>query len=203
VPAVHLVRHGQASFGTADYDVLSEAGHRQAALVAKALAGRGVRPAVLVSGTLRRQVGTAAAFGDAATDPRWNEYDLEELLAGSVEDTAEDDASRQVQAWLDRGLLAWSREAAGFTVWRDAARAALDDVLDAAGRGGAGVVVTSGGVIAAVVAAVLGLGPEGFVALNRVSVNTGITTLVRGRAGTSLLSFNEHGHLPVDDVTYR
>ena len=32
-------------------------------------------------------------------------------------------------------------------------------------------------------------------ALNRVTVNTGITKVVRGRSGTSLLSFNEHAHL--------
>jgi hypothetical protein len=56
-------------------------------------------------------------------------------------------------------------------------------------------VFTSGGVIATVGAALLGLGAEGFVALNRVTVNTGITKVVRGRSGTSLLSFNEHAHL--------
>ena len=35
---VYLVRHGQASFGAADYDVLSDAGRRQAAVL-----GRGAR----------------------------------------------------------------------------------------------------------------------------------------------------------------
>ena len=34
MPSVLLVRHGQASFGSDDYDVLSEVGHRQAEVVA-------------------------------------------------------------------------------------------------------------------------------------------------------------------------
>jgi putative intracellular protease/amidase len=64
-------------------------------------------------------------------------------------------------------------------------------------------VFTSGGVIAAVCAGLLGLGAEGVVALNRVTVNGAITKLVAGSAGTSLLTFNEHGHLDAGAVTYR
>jgi hypothetical protein len=43
------------------------------------------------------------------------------------------------------------------------------------------------------------------VALNRVTVNTGVTKIVSGRAGTSLLSFNDHGHLEgaAELLTYR
>jgi len=60
VSVIYLVRHGQASFGAADYDVLSELGHRQAALVGAELRARGVRVDLAVSGTLRRQRETAA-----------------------------------------------------------------------------------------------------------------------------------------------
>jgi phosphohistidine phosphatase SixA len=63
---VLLVRHGQASFGAADYDVLSDLGRRQAEIVAGSLAERGYRPARLVGGTLRRQRETAAALGAPA-----------------------------------------------------------------------------------------------------------------------------------------
>ncbi|MDT3439600.1 MULTISPECIES: histidine phosphatase family protein [unclassified Pseudofrankia] len=58
---IYLVRHGQASFGTADYDVLSELGYRQAALVGAELRARGVRAGLATTGTLRRQRETAAA----------------------------------------------------------------------------------------------------------------------------------------------
>jgi hypothetical protein len=45
-----------------------------------------------------------------------------------------------------------------------------------------------------------------FVPLNRVQVNTGISKLAVGRSGTTLVSFNDHGHLEDVDpalVTYR
>jgi hypothetical protein len=44
------------------------------------------------------------------------------------------------------------------------------------------------------------------VAFNRVAVNTGVTKVVHGRGGTTLVSFNEHGHLEQRGgslVTYR
>jgi hypothetical protein len=66
------------------------------------------------------------------------------------------------------------------------------------------VVSTSGGAIAAVCVGLLGVAPETFVALNRVTVNAGVTKVVRGRSGTTLVSFNEHAHLEADGlVTYR
>ena len=60
MPTVTLLRHGQASFGAADYDNLSELGHRQARVAADTLAARGLRNPVVASGTLRRQRDTAA-----------------------------------------------------------------------------------------------------------------------------------------------
>jgi broad specificity phosphatase PhoE len=45
VGVILLVRHGQASFGGADYDVLSPSGERQARRLGAALAARGVQPA--------------------------------------------------------------------------------------------------------------------------------------------------------------
>ena len=54
--------------------------------------------------------------------------------------------------------------------------------------------VTSSGIIAAVCAGLLGAGIDGFVALNRVTTNGGITKLVVGRGGVSLVAFNDHAH---------
>ena len=57
--AIHLVRHGQASFGSGDYDRLSETGHLQARLAGEDMAARGLRPDVIIHGGLRRQRETA------------------------------------------------------------------------------------------------------------------------------------------------
>ncbi len=55
VPVVLLVRHGQASFGADDYDVLSDLGRRQAEVAGEELRRRGLHAPLLVSGGLRRQ----------------------------------------------------------------------------------------------------------------------------------------------------
>ena len=47
-----LVRHGQASWGAADYDVLSDLGEEQGTAVGRALAD--LRPDVVVHGTMLR-----------------------------------------------------------------------------------------------------------------------------------------------------
>ena len=199
MPSVHLVRHGQASFGADDYDVLSPLGRSQSAVTGEALRGRGLRSPVAVSGTLRRQRDTAALAGfDTVTiDPRWNEYDHLDLLRRYVDDT-----SRPVQAMLDDALLAWVGDpAGGWPAFSAGAVAALSSLELPSGRDA--VVFTSGGVIAAVCAQLWGLGAAGVVALNRVAVNGAVTRLAVGRSGTTLVSFNEHGHLAAADTTFR
>jgi broad specificity phosphatase PhoE len=228
VPAILLVRHAQASFGAADYDVLSDLGHEQSRAVARELAERGEPPTAIVSGSLVRQRGTADAIAQAAgaaevaTDPRWDEYASEDVLvhhsdaAARVErapgDAAPALSSRAFQALLDEALLAWIAAGAGgpasepFPAFAARVGAALEDVAGGLGSGETAVVCTSGGVIAAVAVALLGVPAGAFVALNRVSVNAGISKVVTGRSGTSLVSFNEHAHLErgrVRLLTYR
>jgi broad specificity phosphatase PhoE len=219
MPVVHLIRHGQASFGAADYDVLSDVGHQQAKLLADALVRRGIRPDRMVAGSLRRQRDTATTCAATAAwdlplelDPRLNEYDHVALLRRQVDPPGFGPAAgRAVQEALDSGLLDWVRsghaDADGrtFSQWRDDAVAAQRDFIGSLGRGGTGLIFTSGGVLGAICADLLGLGAEGFVALNRVTVNTGITKIVSGRGGTSLISYNDHGHLEggPDLLTYR
>lgn len=74
-----LVRHGQASLGSDDYDRLSERGHRQAARVAARLAGPLARGAVLWSGTLRRHGQTLAPLARARPDDVVRSEDLNEF----------------------------------------------------------------------------------------------------------------------------
>ena len=85
--AIHLVRHGQASFGTGDYDRLSELGHEQARLAGQDMAARGLRPDVVIHGGMRRQRETAEGLLAGAgwdcpveVDPRWAEYDADAVL---------------------------------------------------------------------------------------------------------------------------
>jgi broad specificity phosphatase PhoE len=214
MPVVLLVRHGQASFGSADYDELSDTGHAQSQVVGAELARRALRDPVALHGSLRRQRDTAQIALTAAgldlepsVDARWDEYDHLGLLRRYVRPPEGEAAtsSREVQGLLDAALLAWVEHGddGGWPAFAGGATAALTELLAGLEKGRDAVVFTSGGVIAAICAGLLGLGAEGVVALNRVTVNGAITKLVAGSAGTSLLTFNEHGHLDADAVTYR
>jgi broad specificity phosphatase PhoE len=83
-----LVRHGQASFGQANYDKLSDLGHDQAVALGQTLLARGISPDVWACGTMVRQAetlrGIQRGLGFAAQDPivhaGLNEYDFTGLL---------------------------------------------------------------------------------------------------------------------------
>ncbi len=225
MPTVLLVRHGQASFGAEDYDVLSAVGVRQSEVLAEALHRRGIEPTRLIAGSMRRQIETAAAFGaygEAVVDPRWDEYDPNAVLShhsptdlrldGADAGPQEGMTSRQFQAVLDPALRAWIEagdDAPGPHTWTSfaaAGAAALAELRDELERGETALVFTSGGTIAAICAALLDAPEASFPALNRGMVNTGVSKIVIGAVGTSLISFNDHSHLEEADhslITYR
>ncbi|MEQ9737575.1 MAG: phosphoglycerate mutase family protein, partial [Algiphilus sp.] len=58
--AIYLIRHGQASFGKADYDQLSSTGMQQASRLGEALSMRLPHPDVVVAGAMLRHQQTAA-----------------------------------------------------------------------------------------------------------------------------------------------
>jgi hypothetical protein len=65
------------------------------------------------------------------------------------------------------------------------------------------VVFTSGGPMGwAATSALEGDGAL-WLRLNQVTVNTGVTKLINGTRGITLLSVNEHSHLSPAAVTYR
>ena len=215
-----LIRHGQASFGTDDYDVLSDQGHAQARHTGAVLAARGIEPARVIAGSLRRQRETAegllAGMGrtdlEIGEDPRWNEYDQFGLLAlaPEVEAWPEDLAQRNrlFQATLDQALAAWVDGAPveGGEVHAAFHERATSALAELRAEPGVTLVVSSGGTIALVVAHVMGVPAAHWPAINRTMVNASITKIITGSRGATLVSLNEHGHLEGADgvaVTYR
>ncbi|MEC3980763.1 histidine phosphatase family protein [Amycolatopsis sp. H20-H5] len=217
--AIYLVRHGQASFGAADYDQLSPRGFEQSTVVGAELLRRGVEFSQARSGSLARQRDTAATamkvLGsgiDVVEDPRWNEYDHVDIATHHAGGTQQGDDSRAYQAALDGALSAWVDAgetgpcAETWPAFLGRVRGALAEVVASLGKGEHAVVFTSGGVIAAVCGALIGTPEAGLLKLNRVTVNAGITKLVSGRGGVTLLSFNEHPHFEAEAaalLTYR
>ena len=224
MPTALLVRHAQASFGAADYDVLSARGIEQSQALEGEIRRRGISLDWVVTGTLRRQRDTVAALAATARKPglvdaRWDEYSADDILDAYSDSPVRLSAPRapgmttgEFQRILDQALFGWiasGRQRAGGESWRafcDRANAALDELLDTLGHGETALACTSGGVLAAICVRLLNLDGTAFVPFNRVAVNTGITKIVRGRRGSTLISFNEHGHLELPGgslLTYR
>lgn len=57
-----MIRHGQASFGSANYDLFSETGVLQSRILAEYLLAVGLAPDALYSGVMERQKDTAGAM---------------------------------------------------------------------------------------------------------------------------------------------
>jgi broad specificity phosphatase PhoE len=222
VSSILLVRHGQASFGAADYDVLSPTGHEQSRVLGAALAARGVTPDVVVVGEMRRHAETATGVlegagwtADPLVDSGWNEFDHDQVLSVHDSPTAREGESEKAafQRWFEEATRRWTsgehEEAydesfAAFTGRVDASMARLAATLPARGTA---VVLTSGGAIAWTVASLLAddlpARTDLWLRLNPVSINTGVSTIVRGGRGTTLVAFNAHDHLSPGLLTYR
>jgi broad specificity phosphatase PhoE len=217
MPTILLIRHGQASFGAADYDDLSPAGRAQAEAVARELARDSGPVQRIVSGSLRRQLQTAEPTASRrdlpiAVDPRLNEYEMDSILAAHGDTTVrtgtgpggEQVGTREFQQLLERGMLGWlgagdqTPADESWPAFERRARAALDELAAGLSRGATALAFTSGGVIAAICVALLELPALSLLRFNRVSVNGAITTLASGRSGLSLVSFNEHRYLHLD-----
>ena len=215
-----LVRHGQASWDSDDYDVLSDVGWEQSRLLGKALAARGIEPDVVLTGGMRRHRETAegclAELGVdvvADSDPGWDEFDHVSMLSKLPAPFEGRKPTRaEFQEWFESATDRWTGGdydadyTESFEAFTGRVREALRRTTEQAGTV---LVFTSGGPIAWATASLLTEDPE--VAkglwrrLNPVCVNSGVTRLVTGRRGTTLVTFNGHAHLDgVPDVlTYR
>lgn len=209
-----LVRHGQASFGADDYDVLSATGHEQGRLLGAALAGAGVRPDLVVRGGMRRHRETAEAMLAASgweapteVDADWDEFDHVTLVGSMGEELPTD--RRAFQALFERATARWvaghtHEDGESYAGFLARTQAALDRAVERA-RTGTVVVVTSGGPIGAAAATLVDPADPArlWAAFNTVLVNSSVTRVIVGRSATRLLTFNEHAHLSGDAITYR
>lgn len=221
---VLLVRHGQASFGTDDYDRLSQTGWEQSRLLGAWLADRGVKPDLVVRGDMRRHRETAEGIATGGgwsppveVDAGWDEFDHLGVIASHPE--VPDDPSvdrREFQRVFELATQRWTagehdgEYAETYGAFLARVRASLERVSAQAGPGGTVVVVSSGGPIAAACAALVD--PDGgdhavlarlWGRFNTVVVNSSMTRVVVGSTGARLLTFNEHPHLEGETLTYR
>jgi broad specificity phosphatase PhoE len=228
-----LIRHGQASFGTANYDRLSEIGERQARLVGRHLAASGQRFDVLIAGTMQRQQRSAElvneAFDDAPaihTEAAFNEYDADAIFAAYTPrvfaDNPELGAARN-QLKTDRRLFQkvfeqvtrhWlagtPHEHDGCESWLDfkaRVQTALEKLRGEYPKDARIGLCSSGGPIAISIATATGAPDAKAIEINWSVYNAAVAELRSTRDGWRMLAFNDIAALRAagDDslVTFR
>jgi broad specificity phosphatase PhoE len=229
---IYLIRHGQASFGTAHYDQLSALGREQSALLGSYFAALGEPIHGIYSGTLERQRETAQLVAAAlaphapplSVEPAFDEYESESILRAFAASQTQAQLAeagwpglhtdrRRFQFFLERAARAWVDAqivAEGLLPWRDfhgRIIVAIEKIMRAEGRGKTLIVSTSGGVIGTIVAHVLGLANHIGIELNWAVHNASITRLIYSADKVSLSMFNGLPHLDQDGrrplITYR
>jgi broad specificity phosphatase PhoE len=208
-----LVRHGQASFGSDDYDRLSELGARQCRRLGEHWRARGLGFEATFTGTLRRhrQSFDALAEGigglaEPTALPGMNEYDAEAIVRAihpqPLPHPATPELVRQHFRLLKEGLLQWmdGRIAPeGMPNWHDFVGGVVDalDRVRTQHRGDV-LMVSSGGPISAAVAQVLKTAPEAVVELNLRMRNSAVTEFAYTPKRHALVTFNTLPHLEAD-----
>jgi broad specificity phosphatase PhoE len=212
---LYLVRHGQASFGSDDYDRLSELGARQCERLGVWFRERGVRFSGTITGTLRRHAQSYEALArglqqrcDALAMPGLNEYDAEAVVHAihphPLQKPKTKDEVRQHFRLLREGLMAWVEgrsEPAGMPTYPRFVAGVVEALDRVRCHGGDVLIVSSGGPISAAVAHVLGAPLTTAVELNLRMRNSAVTEFAFTPKRHALVTFNALPHLEGGDYT--
>ncbi|GIZ51416.1 histidine phosphatase family protein [Noviherbaspirillum aridicola] len=220
---IYLVRHGQASFGSSNYDQLSELGVTQSKLLGQWLARQGTPFHRIIVGGMKRHRQTADACtgelneaqiagAEWLTEPDFNEYNHHEVLVKhrpDFEDPAEvkrflasrPNAKHAFQEIFQVAMGRWMQGeydadyGEPWPAFRTRCCGALQRVLDGAGKSQNILVFTSGGTIATICQQVLGLGDRQVAELNWSLVNGAVTKLFYQPGRVTLSYLNNYAHL--------
>ncbi len=221
---IYMIRHGQASFGTENYDKLSEIGIEQSRILAEHFVDRGIFFDTIYTGTMVRQLETAIELinllkeRDLPVPPvkqidGFNEYDSQEVITSLLpimikEDPAFGDRvktmfndKRSFQLVFEKIMLRWVNDdydQPDLRKWKDFTldvNKGIDGVMTSDGRGKNIAVFTSGGPICVAAQKALNLSHSTAIQLNWQIVNSSVTRFKCTTDRIMIFSFNEISHL--------
>ncbi|MRV75280.1 histidine phosphatase family protein [Duganella sp. FT92W] len=221
---IYLVRHGQASFGSANYDQLSALGFEQARLLGQWFGNNHQSFGRVVCGGMVRHRQTAdtclgamprQALVDTewVTDPGFAEFNHVEVIVKHCPEFAspeqfkayaaqQPDQKRVFEQVFVAAMERWmsGRHDGDYSeTWQgfqDRCVAALKRLTDEAETAESSTIVfTSGGVISVLCKELLGLPDRKTMELNWTIANGSVTKLQHRRSGTRVSYFNNFAHL--------
>ena len=218
---LYLVRHGQASFGADDYDMLSPMGQQQSMRLGEYFKHKGITFNAALTGTLKRQrqtfAGICTGLGVELKATPWtglNEYNGEAVIATIHPEKLPKPNSPELYRnhfrLLKKGLAPWMAGltspvgmpsyidfVAGVTTALDHIRTNLEGNV---------LLVSSGGPIATAVGHVLGTSPATTIELNLRIRNASVTEFAFTPKRHMLVTYNTLPHLDAPEyaswITY-
>lgn len=210
---IYFVRHGQASFGSSNYDQLSELGHQQARLLGEYFLQRGVQFDRILTGDMVRHRETAEGIcvGLGSVDTGFevfnelNEFDFHAILGAFLAQFPEEALPEKPVVSdffkrLKRAIVLWSQGGLQGELpetWQAFEQRLLDvrQHIMTQYKGQRVLAVSSGGAIAMLVRQLLQAPSETMVELNLQTRNTAIIHCVFNQHNMRLSSFNGVPHL--------
>ena len=222
--SIYLIRHGQASFGADDYDVLSPLGFRQSEALGKHLAEIGLRFDRCLSGDLQRQQHTAQTAlqhirqtglhtPELEIDSAFNEFDADAVIRALMPDLLDSEPMalevmrnarenrsefQRLFALLIGRWISGDHDKPGLETWAEfvaRVEAGLQRLLSQADNRQSIAVFTSGGTITALLHRLTGVSAEKAFELNWQIINTSLSRLKFRGHEVVLASFNSQVHL--------
>lgn len=222
--SIYLIRHGQASFGADDYDVLSPNGIRQSEILGTHLSRLGAGFDRCIAGGLRRQQHTAEltlsqlkAAGlnipELEIDNAFDEFDAQAVIRALLPAMLEDEPQalqimrnashhraefQRLFSLIVARWLSGHHDTDGVQRWDDfvaQVQAGLQRILERAQDSDHIAVFTSGGTITALLHLITQMPVQQAFELNWHIVNTSLSQLKFREREVSLASFNNHAHL--------
>lgn len=218
---IYLIRHGQASFGTNNYDQLSEKGYQQAQHLGQYLTQLLDHTPYIVTGSMQRHQQTAQNAlqnfenFNMQQNAAWNEFDHEQVFAqydpnflnpehlkaqieqyGDIRLYLEHIFEGAIEQWTSGKYDEKYRES-----WLDFKHRVEVNALKQlckeieVHQPQSALAFTSGGVISVITGQLLGLSVQQTFALNWSIANTSMTVLQFKNGKLQLMSFNEYHYL--------
>ncbi len=217
---IHFIRHGQASFGSDNYDRLSETGYLQSKVIGDWYARLGVAFDAVYSGPLSRQQETAlTAMARLPGGPEFeviselSEYDTRNVFTSQLPEVIKEEPGvadlldkmfkdrRTFQIIFEKVMRRWvsgKYDADGCETWldfKDRVQAGIRRIMAENGRGKTVAVFSSGGPLSLIMQLSLGLSDEKSVQVNWQAFNASISEFFYSNDRISISSFNSTAHL--------
>ena len=218
---IYMIRHGQASFSSENYDRLSTLGYRQSEILGEYLSHIGIFFDAIYSGSLERQRRTAERVLERTPaesrcnlqiQPGLNEYDAKGIVEAQMPAMIRDNPKlaldlermyerRSFQRIFEGAMRRWLSgryDADGVEPWkafRDRVRGAVNRIMMENGRGKTIAIFTSGGPICVTLQMALGITEDIAIQLNWQLRNTSVSVFKYNDTGIFLNSYNSLNHL--------